>query len=100
MADFYTAWAPSQTPVPDNDIMDCMGHGTHVAGIVAGEPEDGLFISVAPKAKLRGYKVFGCTGGTDITILIAAFIQAYEDGVDIINASISGPQGYVLVTLS
>lgn len=80
---------------PDDDIMDCNGHGTHVAGIVAGEPEDGRFISVAPKAKLRGYKVFGCSDNTDTPQLIAAFIQAYEDGVDIINASIGGPEGYV-----
>ncbi|KAF8423869.1 peptidase S8/S53 domain-containing protein, partial [Tirmania nivea] len=87
-------WYPHQQPAPDNDIMDCNGHGTHVSGIVAGEPEDGRFISVAPKAKLRGYKVFGCTGGTDTATLIAAFLQAYEDGVDIINASIGGPEGW------
>ena len=79
--------------------MDCQGHGTHVAGIVAGEPEDGRFISVAPKAKLRGYKVFGCDGGTDTDTLIAAFLKAHEDGVDIINASIGGPDGYVFVKL-
>ncbi|RPB25542.1 subtilisin-like protein [Terfezia boudieri ATCC MYA-4762] len=88
------AWQPDKEPAPNDDIMDCKGHGTHVAGIVAGEPEDGRFISVAPKAKLRGYKVFGCEGITDTSTLIAAFLKAYEDGVDIINASIGGPEGW------
>lgn len=80
---------------PDGDIMDCYGHGTHVAGIIAAEPPDGRFVSVAPKAKLRGYKVFGCGGTTSEDLLIAAFVKAYEDGADIINASIGFASGYV-----
>ncbi|KAF8465937.1 peptidase S8/S53 domain-containing protein [Kalaharituber pfeilii] len=87
-------WLPGQAEVPDNDIQDCHGHGTHVAGIVAGEPPDGRYISVAPKAKLLGYKVFGCNGETDTPQLIAAFLKAFEDGADIINASIGGPEGW------
>jgi len=78
---------------PDPDPYDCGGHGTHVAGIVAGEDKN--FVGVAPKSKLLAYKVFGCRyDGTGEDALIQAFVQAYEDGADVINASIGGPGGF------
>ncbi|KAL7622720.1 hypothetical protein AAE478_006398 [Parahypoxylon ruwenzoriense] len=36
------AW-PDASPVPDNDPMDRYGHGTHVAGIIAGKSEHFTF---------------------------------------------------------
>ncbi|RPB04488.1 subtilisin-like protein [Choiromyces venosus 120613-1] len=78
---------------PDPDPYDCGGHGTHVAGIVAAEDKN--FIGVAPKSKLLAYKVFGCIyDGTGEDALIQAFVQACEDGADVINASIGGPEGF------
>lgn len=78
---------------PDNDPYDCVGHGTHVAGIIGAEDKD--FVGVAPKATLRSYKVFGCGfAETGDDALIQAFVQAYEDGADVINASIGGPGGW------
>ncbi|RKP36638.1 peptidase S8/S53 domain-containing protein, partial [Dimargaris cristalligena] len=57
--------------VPDNDPQDtCIGHGTHVSGIMAGK--DGVFEGVAPKATLGIYRVFGCLSndvGEDVIIL-------------------------------
>ena len=60
---------------PDDDPRDFHGHGTHVAGIIAGETEksDHYFlvageaqaddkdswVGVAPEATLFAYKVFG-----------------------------------------
>ncbi|KAL7276750.1 hypothetical protein RUND412_000248 [Rhizina undulata] len=80
--------------IPDNDVLDCDGHGTHVAGIVAAE-NDPNFISVAPKAKLLAYRVFGCNSQyTGDDALIKAFSTAYEDGADVINASVGGPGGF------
>lgn len=78
---------------PDDDPYDCVGHGTHVTGIIAGEDKD--FIGVAPKATIRSYKVFGCTYlSTGDDALILAFVTAYEEGADVINASIGGPGGW------
>ncbi|KPM44473.1 hypothetical protein AK830_g2099 [Neonectria ditissima] len=77
---------------PDDDPMDCLGHGTHVAGIAASG--DSLLPGVAPKARLRSYKVFGCNDGTYEDVIVSAFLQAYEDGADVINASLGSDRGF------
>lgn len=75
-------------PQPGNDPMDCGGHGTHVAGIIAGDNE--LVQGVAPKATLGAYRVFGCSGPTASDIIVAAMEKAFEDGMDVINLSLGG----------
>ncbi|RSL59542.1 hypothetical protein CEP54_007251 [Fusarium duplospermum] len=77
---------------PDDDPMDCLGHGTHVAGIAASG--DSYLPGVAPKARLRAYKVFGCGDGTYEDTIVAAFLKAYEDGADVINASLGSNRGF------
>ncbi|KAI1339661.1 peptidase S8/S53 domain-containing protein [Xylariaceae sp. FL0016] len=77
---------------PDEDPLDYQGHGTHVAGIIAGD--SGVWSGVAPKATLNSYKVFSKSGGTDEATLIDAFLTAYDDGVDIITASVGNPGGW------
>ncbi|CAG9947874.1 unnamed protein product [Clonostachys rosea f. rosea IK726] len=77
---------------PDSDPMDCLGHGTHVAGIAASS--DALIPGVAPEARLRSYKVFGCGDGVYEDVIIAAFIQAHEEGADVINASLGSNRGF------
>ncbi|KAI9873045.1 MAG: hypothetical protein M1823_008019, partial [Watsoniomyces obsoletus] len=66
-----------------------MGHGTHVAGIIAAQPgnERGL-LGVAPDASLGAYRVFSCEGWTTDDVLIAAFNAAYDDGADAITSSL------------
>ncbi|KAI9166301.1 Minor extracellular protease vpr [Paramyrothecium foliicola] len=88
--DYDPGWVP---PMPDNDPDDCYGHGTHVAGIIAAK-ENPYFRSAAPGVKLGSYRVLGCLAdGTD-DVFIAAFNKAYEDGADIITASIGYPSGW------
>ena len=77
---------------PDADPMDCLGHGTHVAGIAASI--DSIIPGVAPNARIRSYKVFGCSDGTYEDTIVAAFLMAYEDGVDVISASLGSDQGF------
>lgn len=43
---------------------------------------------------LGAYRIFGCGGSSPNDILIAAFNMAYEDGADIITASVGGPSGW------
>ncbi|RAL59204.1 hypothetical protein DID88_006659 [Monilinia fructigena] len=84
----------TNTPVPDDDPMDCYGHGTHVAGIIAAS-NDPYVLGVAPNATLGIYKVFGCQDGTVANdVLISAFTMAHNDGADIISASLGFPNGW------
>ncbi|KAJ6260039.1 Cucumisin [Drechslerella dactyloides] len=83
-------------PVPGQDPMDCAGHGTHVAGIIAAMDKD--FTGVSPDVTLGAYRVFGCpngvAGSASNDVLISAFLQAQADGADLITASIGGPSGW------
>ncbi|KAH6898227.1 peptidase S8/S53 domain-containing protein [Thelonectria olida] len=91
VGDDYDGYNEAQ---PDNDPMDCQGHGTHVAGIIAAQENSMGFTGAAPDVTLHAYRVFGCDGEAGNDVLIAAFNKAYEDGADIITASIGAPAGW------
>ncbi len=82
-------------------------HGTHVAGIAAGDagttapasdahPQVTGLSGVAPKAWLGNYRVFTIPtpfgDEADSPEIIAAFEAAVADGMDVINFSGGGPQ--------
>ncbi len=86
---------------PDKNPLDYNGHGTHVAGTVAGIG-DGVntYDGVAPDAKLYGIKVFG-QNSTNDAVVIAALEYSLDpngdldpsDRLDIVNLSLGGPYG-------
>ncbi|KAG7104758.1 Minor extracellular protease vpr like protein [Verticillium longisporum] len=78
----------------EEPTMDCDGHGTHVAGTIAAQSNPLGFTGVAPDVTLGSYKVFGCNGTAPGDTIAAAFAQAFEDGSDIISASLGGDQGW------
>ncbi len=89
------AYNGTSKPTPGTDPMDCSGHGTHVAGIVAAQANNPFgIIGAAPGVQLGIFRVFGCHGDVSDDVLIAAFNRAYESGADVITASIGGSSGW------
>jgi serine protease AprX len=91
--------------------IDSYGHGTHLAGIIAGRDSDvrfgddvdpGDFVGVAPGARIVNVKVAGPSGETDVSQVIAAIAWVVQhrnsDGLNIrvLNLAFGtdGQQGY------
>ena len=79
------------------------GHGTHVASIVTsdGIVAGGMHQGIAPKASIVGVKVFGSSGSTSTSNVIAGlewlkttFVDDPEKRLDLINMSLGGLRNY------
>jgi Subtilase family len=99
--------------------LDTFGHGTHMAGIIAGrdstidrghedEDLDKAFVGVAPKARVVSVKVASSSGATDVSQVIAAIdwiVQHRNSGdlnIRVLNLSFGtdGTQSYLLDPLT
>ncbi len=67
--------------------MDEDGHGTHVAGSIAG---NGRVLGIGPELKVAAYRVFGPTGGAYTSDIANALMTAADDNVDVVNMSLGG----------
>ena len=67
---------------------DDVGHGTHVAGIIAGG--GAVYRGVAPEAALVIAKALSANGGTEDAVL-AALSWASRQEVQVLNLSLGGP---------
>lgn len=65
-----------------DSIEDDYGHGTHVAGIIVNNTLENV--------KIKPYKVLNKYGNGSLSSIALAVDMAVEDGVDIINMSLSG----------
>jgi subtilisin family serine protease len=75
----------------EEDDLDRVGHGTHVASTIAGTgaASDGRYTGVAPKASLLDGKVcveFGCAESW----ILAGMQWAAEQGANVVNLSLGG----------
>lgn len=80
------------TDAPDGN--DTVGHGTHVASILAGSgaASNGTYRGVAPDADLLVGKVCPTQSCPESAIL-AGMAWAAEQGADVVNLSLSGTDG-------
>ena len=75
----------------DDDPMDDYCHGTHVAGIIAGQGIGGTQTGIAPGAKIMALKVLDNTGyGFDSNVISGIHFALYH-GADIVNISAGEP---------
>ena len=76
---------------------DGYGHGTHIAGLIAGSgaSSNGKYVGVATAARLIGLKVLDAKGGGISSDVIAAVDFATNNrvalGIDVINMSLGHP---------
>lgn len=89
-------------PKPDMNPIDEAGHGTHVAGTVAGIGDNvNTYNGMAPEADLHAIKVFGAEGSTSDAVVIAALEYsadpnadgANSDQLDVVNLSLGSSYG-------
>lgn len=77
------------------DVTDEIGHGTHIAGIIAAEHEDtthqsGHTQGIAPNAKILPVKFLGTGGSGTLSGALKGIDYAITRGARIINASWGG----------
>lgn len=80
---------PFPEPKGPDDPLDDVGHGTHVAGIIAAAADGKGMVGVAPNVTIMAIKVLGKQGGSFWSI--AQGVQyAYRHGAKVINMSLGG----------
>lgn len=115
----YNAADPARLiPQPDDNPLDCGGHGTHVAGTAGGYgvtsdgrtyrgPWDtttpfqtmGIGPGVAPEATLYAIKIFGCEGSTNLVVEALDWAMDpngdgdFSDHLDVVNMSLGASYG-------
>ena len=68
-------------------MFDANGHGTHVAGTIAGgETPDGIAVGVAPKAQIHMGAVL--VGDTTLRTLLEGIDWCVQKGSDVLNLSL------------
>ncbi len=89
-------------PKPDMNPIDEAGHGTHVAGTIAGLGDGKVsYNGMAPDAVLHAIKVFGANGSTSDSVVIAALEYSADpngdgdisDKLDVVNMSLGSGYG-------
>jgi len=82
-------------------LLDTYGHGTVMAGVIAGDGYDsagrsgGAFVGMAPEAWLVSVKLAGANGATDVSTVLAGmhWVAAYHDlyNIRVVNLSWGTP---------
>src|SRR4051812_45093147 len=88
----------------EGDGADRYGHGTFVAGLIAGtgSHSDGAIEGVAPDARLVSLKISGADGATDVTLVLEAlewlkdFASTYNIRVVNLSLGFASPQSYAV----
>ncbi|MGH2784474.1 MAG: S8 family peptidase [Actinomycetota bacterium] len=86
----------------ESTCNDTYGHGTFIAGIIAGNgaASSGEWKGIAPQARLLSVKIAGSTGAADVSTLLAAmqWIVSYRStyNIKVLNLSLgtNGTQTY------
>ena len=79
--------------VVDDDPLDQMGHGTHVAGIIGAIPNNGTGIAgIAPGVKILNERVLNAEGWGSAFAIAQGITHAVDNGARIINLSLGSSE--------
>jgi serine protease AprX len=87
--------APCMNLSGEPSCDDSYGHGTFIAGVIAGDgaTDGGASSGVAPSAKILSVKVAGGSGATDVSNILAAiqWVVSFKSryGIRVLNLSLS-----------
>lgn len=78
--------------VGDDDLADDVnGHGTHVAGIVAAETDNGIGgAGICPNCRVMPLRALNRYGSGSLSDIASAIMYATDNGADVINLSLGG----------
>ncbi|MEY2985219.1 MAG: hypothetical protein RLZZ568_1836 [Cyanobacteriota bacterium] len=76
-----------------NNTLDVQGHGTHVAGTIAGLNNDTGVTGIAYNAQIMPVKVLGDDGSGSYEGVARGIYYAVENGANVINMSLGGSFG-------
>ena len=86
--------APCENLSGETDCTDSYGHGTFIAGLIAGNgaASGGQYTGVAPKANLVSVKIAGRDGSADVSNVLAAiqWVVSFKDkyNIRVLNLSL------------
>ncbi len=81
----YTSLDQDQNPDQRSWNADSMGHGTHCAGVIAGNGENNQIRGFCPEAEIHVLKLF--PGGA-FNNLVAALHYCIDNQIDVVNCSL------------
>ncbi|KAF4595166.1 subtilisin-like serine protease PR1C [Ophiocordyceps camponoti-floridani] len=70
-----------------DDPLDCNGHGTAVAAVLAGFDPDSGYVGAAPNATLGSFRITDCMGSGHLDTALAGWIAAFQAKPDLIVSS-------------
>ncbi len=79
----------------DNKTLDLVnGHGTHIAGTIAAAKNNFGVTGIAYNAKIMPVRIFDNYGQSTFNALSDGIRYAVDNGANVINLSLSSPDGY------
>ncbi|MFA4872456.1 MAG: S8 family serine peptidase [Patescibacteria group bacterium] len=83
----------------DSHPNDENGHGTHIAGIIAGTLNNNMGVAgIAPKAQIMPLKILDKYGSGTVAGLAEAIRWAADHGAQVINMSVGSPEPSPVLT--
>lgn len=87
LVNHYQAFGSWNFVAHNGDPLDDCGHGTHCAGIIAAEMNNGIGIAGIADVKIMAIKVLGADGSAFIWTVSRGIIRAGIMGADVISMS-------------